>query len=76
MWLYDPITEDFRRVPGIPPWQRWEIRYRASRAFLQPPHRSRRGRLVYWLFEMGAMCPLAIGGLMVLTIIAWLSGYR
>ena len=33
VWLYDPITEDFRQVPGIPPGQAWDIRFRETRAF-------------------------------------------
>ena len=76
VWLYDPITEEFRRVHGIALTQEWDIRFRGSRGFPQALPRSRCGRLAYWLFLMGGMCPVSMGVLVVLTLVAWLSGYR
>lgn len=76
VWLYDTITEEFRRVPVIALRQERDIRLPGSRGCPQALRGSRWGRLADWLFLMGGICPVLTGVLVVLTLIAWLSGYR
>jgi hypothetical protein len=71
-WLYDPISEEFRRVPGTSE-ERWlDDRIRGLRPFGPRVPRSRWDRLAYSLFTMGWMCPVFFCGLMVFALIVWL----
>jgi hypothetical protein len=76
VWLYDPITEEFLQDPGIPLGRTLDIGSRSPSALLLGRPGSRWGRLAYGLFVQGWMCPIFIGGLMILPVIAWQAGFH
>jgi hypothetical protein len=76
MWLYDPVTEEFRRDPGSPrrPWQELDGDLPGPFAGGLPDSRAR--RLVRWLFVNGGMSVVLIFGLMLSGLIAAAIGFK
>jgi hypothetical protein len=70
-WLYDPVAEEFVRDPSFPGARGWDTLIRVPITMPQ----GRWGRLAYRLFAMGWMGPIAIGGPILVGIIAWLAGF-
>jgi hypothetical protein len=73
VWLYDPIAEDFRLAPKASWGPTLDIRLSAPRTFGQGLPRTRRGRIAYWLFADGWICPLFLVGICLLAVFVWLA---